>query len=282
MRCLFCKKPSDLSRSREHIIPESLGNKSYLLPPGVVCDQCNNYFARKVEAPFLNSEEVLLLRFEQALESKKGRVPPAQGMAAEGVPIKLHRNPKEDFRLEIDLPPEAFERFCNRKKGIFFVPMARETPTGSLRSRFLAKVALEAMAERLLEDAGGVDYLVDDPQFDIIRDHARRGTTPIWPTSSRRIYDAHARWWDSDAEGSDFQIVYEYDFLVTDRNEYFFVVSLFGEELAINMGGPEIGGYQEWLEHHGGASPLYHGKNERPTYQMASGTAANEHQAGDG
>jgi len=67
MRCLFCKCDSSSSRSVEHVIPESLGNHSLTLPPGVVCDNCNNYFSRKVEKPFLESGAVLLLRFHQEI-----------------------------------------------------------------------------------------------------------------------------------------------------------------------------------------------------------------------
>jgi hypothetical protein len=51
MRCPFFKSDSTASRSIEHIIPESLGNMTQILPPGVVCDGCNNYFSRKVEGP---------------------------------------------------------------------------------------------------------------------------------------------------------------------------------------------------------------------------------------
>jgi len=47
MRCIFCKNPSDNSVSVEHIIPESLGNISHILPKGWVCDTCNNYIAGK-------------------------------------------------------------------------------------------------------------------------------------------------------------------------------------------------------------------------------------------
>ena len=55
MRCVFCKADSSQSRSVEHIIPESLGNTAHTLPRCVVCDQCNGYFARKIEKPVLDS-----------------------------------------------------------------------------------------------------------------------------------------------------------------------------------------------------------------------------------
>ncbi|MBO5921575.1 MAG: hypothetical protein J6Q48_04230, partial [Bacteroidaceae bacterium] len=47
MKCIFCKQESTNAKSVEHIIPETLGNKTFVLPLGMVCDQCNNYFSRK-------------------------------------------------------------------------------------------------------------------------------------------------------------------------------------------------------------------------------------------
>ena len=43
--CMFCHKDSSSSKSVEHIIPESFGNKHHYLPKGYVCDKCNNYFS---------------------------------------------------------------------------------------------------------------------------------------------------------------------------------------------------------------------------------------------
>jgi hypothetical protein len=84
--CLFCKKESSASRSQEHIIPESLGNTKHVLPAGVVCDQCNNYFSREVEKPFLESAAVTLLRFHQAIPNKRGRVPAINGIVDAWIP----------------------------------------------------------------------------------------------------------------------------------------------------------------------------------------------------
>jgi len=36
MQCIFCHKDSSTSKSVEHIIPESLGNKHHFLPKGYV------------------------------------------------------------------------------------------------------------------------------------------------------------------------------------------------------------------------------------------------------
>ena len=71
MRCLFCKQDSSNTKSVEHIIPESLGNKTLILPRGYVCDKCNNYFAIKVEKPFMELPEIRQLRFQELIPNKK-------------------------------------------------------------------------------------------------------------------------------------------------------------------------------------------------------------------
>lgn len=73
MRCIFCGNDSSSSRSVEHIVPASFGNSISILPKGIVCDKCNNYFARKIEAPFLNSEAVLQLRQELEINNRNGK-----------------------------------------------------------------------------------------------------------------------------------------------------------------------------------------------------------------
>ena len=75
MHCVFCKRDSSTSISIEHIVPESLGNLAHVLPAGVVCDVCNQYFARKIERPLLESPVFRLLRADMAVPNKRGRVP---------------------------------------------------------------------------------------------------------------------------------------------------------------------------------------------------------------
>ncbi len=94
MRCIFCKDDSTNSKSLEHIIPESLGNATLILKPGVVCDKCNNYFAREVDKPFLEHNSIRNLRFEEGILSKKGRIPMLQGIISDNngmMPITVSR-----------------------------------------------------------------------------------------------------------------------------------------------------------------------------------------------
>lgn len=74
MNCIFCGQESTYSKSVEHIIPNSFGNNTAILRKGIVCDKCNNYFARKVEQPFLESDAVRRLRQELEIENRNGKV----------------------------------------------------------------------------------------------------------------------------------------------------------------------------------------------------------------
>jgi hypothetical protein len=257
--CIFCKQNSNSSRSVEHIIPESLGNTKQILSRGIVCDTCNNYFARKVEKPFLDSPSIVALRFHQAVPNKRGLVPPLTGVISPGIPAVAHLHLEGPVIASLAVESEAFAQLLTQKKGTLIFPMGGKAPADAPVSRFLAKAALEAMAQRLLEHPEGLKLLVEDTQLDPLRHHARRGDTREWSYHSRRIYDMNKRW--SDETEADFQVVHEYDFLHTDVGEMYFVLALFGLELTINLGGPHIDGYLAWLKQHDNASPLYMGKN---------------------
>ncbi|MEM1483428.1 hypothetical protein V6615_00975 [Oscillospiraceae bacterium PP1C4] len=177
----------------------------------------------------------------------------------------------------IDVSPDLFHKIVDTSDELqLVVPALIEShlpKQGAITSRFLAKIALEALAERLKGNDGGLDYLIDDQQLDLIRNHARMGTTKEWPYNIRRIYATDAQWQFNDSGDETSQVKYECDFLFpnTDaksaneneciQDELYFIVALWGIEYAINMGGPEIEGYQQWLINHNYISPLHFGKN---------------------
>lgn len=260
LRCLFCKNPSDESNSVEHIVPESIGNLSHTLPKGVVCDTCNNYFARKVEKQFLEYEGIKLLRFRQFIPNKKGNIPPATVLVNGKYPAIARMETKGEYVGYIELSEEAITEVMKEEKGSIMFSAETEVPNGLIISRFLAKVALEAMAERLINAPGGIDYLIDEKQLDKIRNHARKGETKEWPVNVRRIYDENNSSYTK--EGDSVQIVHEYDIMQTKEGELYFILVLFGLEFVINYGGPDIDGYLEWLKENNYESPLYTGKNK--------------------
>ncbi|QLC50120.1 HNH endonuclease [Methanolobus zinderi] len=259
MQCIFCKHDSNDSRSIEHIIPESLGNESHILPKGVVCDKCNNYFSRKVEKPFLDLEVMKILRFHQIIPSKRGNIPPVEATIGSNYPATVIKRMKDPYLFSIELCPTAFEYAKNTKEGKVMIPAGAPLPVGPVVSRFLAKVALEAMAQKLIKNPAGIEYLVNEIQLDSLRNHARYAQNNEWPFYSRRIHDPDKLWINEN--GNKVQVVHEFDIFKTEVGELYFVLSIFGMEFAINYAGPAIDGYIQWLKDNDNASPLYYGKN---------------------
>lgn len=258
MRCIFCRQDSSGSRSREHIIPESLGNTDHILPIGVVCDSCNNYVAREVEKPILDSRYFQERRFHLAVANKRDRVPVLDGFHTQSLTRVQLANSLTDG-MSVRAHPDADESRWIRsmlagKTGTLILPMG-EPPNGYRLSRFIGKIGLEVLAQRVLEVPGGLDEIVDKPELDELRTYVRRGSTKlIWPLSRRQIYAADFAF----SEGADvYQVLHEYQILVTPENEYFIVVAIFGEEFALNLAGPDISGYSKWLAQNGDRSPLY-------------------------
>ncbi|MBK1884699.1 hypothetical protein JIN85_19970 [Luteolibacter pohnpeiensis] len=255
----------------EHIIPKALGNDVHVLGAGWVCDQCNNYLARKVEEPFLSTQYGKLSRFEMGVPNRRGRTPIVSG-------FHLGSRTKLDFQyteqgLAFSATSEEDERRligalktqCN---GTFILP-ASEVPKVSYElARFIGMIALEALAYRCMDVEGWNQELVDNESFDELRNYVRRGRPGfVWPIHIRQIYPANFEF--SDATSPSFQVLHEFDFLCLQSqetpgqiDEMFAVIAIFGIEYTINLGGPEIEGFLEWLDTNGHASYLY-SKNDK-------------------
>jgi hypothetical protein len=162
--------------------------------------------------------------------------------------------------LRLELEPDDLKHLDSLNGGELILAGGHSMPSHRVTSRFLAKMAIEAMAHRLLDHPEGIEYLVDERQLDPMRDFARRGIPKEWPYHVRRIYDPDRMLFEPD--GRTVQTVHEFDLLVTRNQEWFFVFALFGVEFTINLGGPEIDGYLAWLDENGGRSPLYADKKE--------------------
>ena len=223
MQCIFCKCPVSES-SREHIVPESLGNIEHLAPENSVCSECNSYFAVKIEKPVLDSPFMRFLRAERKIPNKKGRF------------LRIEKVGKD-----LSLPqPRHF-------------------------SRFLGKIALEAIAGRLFPTPGWNEEIVDNDSFDQLRDYVRRDRGAIWPFVYRTLYPANVVFQDN---VTSFEVLHEYDFLLIDNQYLFFVFVLFGVEFSINMNDYSNSEFIKWSEENEHVSHLYSGKN---AYQAGGG-----------
>jgi hypothetical protein len=259
MNCIFCKYESCSSRSVEHIIPESIGNSKHVLPRGVVCDRCNNYFARKVEQPLLETKYFRERCFRARIPNKKGNLPRVQGIHLQsGVVIDISPNVDND-EIAVGAAHEKDEKqwiesIQSSTSGIFLIERPDE-PDERLVSRFLAKVALEALCLRILEVQGGIQEIIEKTELDSIRKYAREGGTSCWGFHKRLLYPENLIFTAKDEDA--YEVLHEWTFVYTSFNELYFVLGLFGIEYAINLGGPEISGYEDWLEQNGLKSPLY-------------------------
>lgn len=260
MRCIFCKQNSSISRSVEHIIPESLGNVSYVLPSGVVCDKCNNYIAREVEKPFLDSLYIQERRFYAGIPNKEGRVPPINGIHLQSLTqIRLSKMSGEDD-ISVSAASDKDETrlvqsLHSSKSGTLIMPIGLR-PNDYVVSRFIAKIGLEVLAFRVLNLPNGLDEIVDKPELDELRRYVRVGNPKkAWPFSFRpSIYQPDTLFFDGQEY---YQVLHEFDILATDTSEFYIAVAIFGDEYVLNLGGPEIEGYKSWLADNNGRSPLY-------------------------
>ena len=248
-RCIFCKKIASASRSVEHIIPQSLGNEEHTLPPGVVCDPCNNYFASAIEQPVLESGYFVSSRFNALIPNKRQRIPRLSGILLPGhlreQRVQFHKaDVSRNIGGDLELYPEASaeEAIVSGKINRVVIPASGAKPERHLFSRFLAKVAIECMAQRLLNSMGDLlREFIDNEQVDLLRGYARYGKSGLaWPYSDRRIYCSDCLF--SEGNGKPFEVLHEWTFLHTDAKEIYFAIAIFGVEYAINVGGPDISG----------------------------------------
>lgn len=256
-RCIFCKTNSENSKSVEHIIPESLGNKEHTLPKGIVCDKCNNYFSIKIEKPLLEKPYFKNLRHRNIIESKKGRLIPDKTLFPhpnggwvdmwlddKGIIFK-----KEDTHI-IDL-------IKNKKITSMIMPIIpEEKENDKIVSRFLAKVALEALAQRWTESNDWINELIDKKELDPLRDYARYGKGEFWKYNQRRIYSEENRFFDPINHPEPYEVLHEMDFLYLENKILYFALVIMGVEYVINLGGSEVELYKKWLSENNYNSPI--------------------------
>lgn len=280
MRCIFCKQTSDSSRSVEHVIPESIGSKRVVLPPGVVCDKCNNYFARKVEYPVLNHQSMRNVRAWYQVPNKKGKKPSLKGYVG-GTDIDIAMK-VEDGQLVVQAEKEgeksAFERQKQQdiEKNTFspYIFPIEINPPEKEMSRFLAKMALEAIAFRFMHSNSNLEIIVDEPYYDPIRKFARTGMgVKEWPYHRRVIFPMGTQMKHPET-GEWVRAGFGQDLFLTNRTETYFIFLLYGVEFVINVGGPSIKGYEEWLEQNNNISPVI----ERVGVQLVRKTIDGEEQ----
>lgn len=262
-RCLFCKKSTHNSKSIEHIIPESFGSKKKVLPKGIVCDSCNNYFSIKVEKPILSHASFRNIRAFNQVPNKKGKYPSLLGEVSGTdlkVSLKLDKNQNPLIQPEFEKDRPCYNSlFADKLENSTFRPLVFPVniePPSKEMSRLLAKMALEAMAYLNCKDSHWVDLLVDSSHYDLIRNYARCGMGVIeWPYFQRRIFPEETKMVHSET-GKWVQVGFGHDILLTSLPETYFIFVYYGTEYTLNVGGPSTTGFEAWLKENNGQSPI--------------------------
>ena len=261
--CIFCQKNSDSSKSVEHIIPESLGNKDIILPKGVVCDTCNQYFATKVEKPLLESTYFQNVRFRNNILSKKGRSTPGKALIPhpKGGWVDLY-NDKHGFSLNIE-NPDIINIIRENKVNKMIVEVAEEPIKNNyIMSRFLAKTALESLAFIGLGDKKWLEEVRNMKELAPLRRYARYGEGKQWIYHQRRIYGEEVRFTDPIRHPEPYEVLHEMDFLYIDPGIYYYVLVIMGVEFVINCGASELDLFTDWLEKNNQISPIRRGSEK--------------------
>lgn len=256
MICIFCKSDATSSKSKEHIIPESLGNKEHILPPGIVCDKCNNYFSSKIEKKMLEQPYFMSLRFRHLIKTKKGKHTQDEGLLLPlFTTIGIGRDEYDELFI-YSKDDANMSKLLNQKKGKLIIPI-RDMPEKNdpIIARFLGKVGIEVLAKQLMNIKGGLEELINKKELDNLRAYVRYGISDsIWPYHIRRIY-SEEELFPSETEEK-YQVLHEYKLLYTDVFELYIVLIIMGIEYCLNMGAPYLDGYFKWLNQNNNRSPL--------------------------
>ncbi len=183
MNCIFCQSNGPFS-TREHIIPESLGNDNLILQ-GHICDSCQNYFGKEVEYYVLNKTPFATWRAMLGIRTKTGNLPRINMSQPNTIKGKL---PDKHHHHDNGIIFESLPDGSNSIK-ITSQQIVSEIENGSRSSfRFVMTPKVLCMIGRFLGKIGLELLCLDDPVtardscYDDIRTYARKGTTlDIWP-----------------------------------------------------------------------------------------------------
>jgi len=186
-RCIWCleEPPSATFKSESHVLPECVGNEQQqVLPPGIVCDHCNESFSRKVE-PTLIDDPIFSTRVGILQLRDKNGV-----FVYEPSPSGVHRKVHLDARIsgnKITVDTTQYEikgQPSNPYESRSIPPKSKDYNKRSLAllSRAVHKIAFESLAHSLFVGTGKkFEYkaLKDIDMFSqslkIIRDWTRYG-----------------------------------------------------------------------------------------------------------
>jgi hypothetical protein len=201
------------------------------------------------------------------LPTKKGRQPAFSGIQlSSGTAVTLRVSNDGEIHVSAKNATDL-ERIVNHADrdesyGIhaFGINLKLDPPKREM-SRLLAKMALERAYVDFAKASPPATQLIFDPYFDHLRQWARVGDNfSEWPFHQRTIYPREALMRHPQT-GAWVRAGISHGLFHTDAPETYFSICLYGTEFVINAGGPNVEGFDNWLEQHNNESPylLYEG-----------------------
>jgi hypothetical protein len=184
-RCIWCleEPPSATFGSESHVLPECVGNiAQQILPKGIVCDNCNQFFGRRLEPTLINepilSTLVAILGLRDigsqfTYQHSPSGVHRASHIAAEVSGNRIVLTTQYEIEGQPNKPNEVRTiSKCKdyRRRDLAFL------------SRAVHKIAFETLAhnqfigtgiQRYRKESGDIDIF--DRKFNVIRTWVRRG-----------------------------------------------------------------------------------------------------------
>ena len=168
--CLFCRRHDGGFRSEEHIFSQGLGNTTYVLPPGIVCDRCNNGPLSVADHALTDFSPIVLLRAERGLPTKAGKPVAAK-----------FGNATVYFSAPGELVVETNSKKATRRMapGGGQLDLTSGGPMTATRFRSMARAVWKSALELVYLDYGPSGSF--DPVFDSLRRHVLgEGGTEGW------------------------------------------------------------------------------------------------------
>lgn len=159
--CLFCRRSDGGFTSAEHVFSRGLGNlDEYVLPPGVVCDRCNNGPLARVDREITDFEPIKLLRAERGLPTRGGT---AVVSSWRGVELAF------TAPRELSVFGKGPSPLSEVRTGVRSGTLTTTSPFKEKRVRNMARAIWKMALELMYLDHGS--WHVFNPTYDPIRRH---------------------------------------------------------------------------------------------------------------
>jgi len=167
--CIICDKEND-SKSVEHIVPESLGNKNYTIEKGLICDECNHRFS-KFEMKALGNSIFAFERARLGIISKKGKT--AKGKIGE-IEVEGDKDFKKGFITVKGLNNLNFTEYDPKTNIGHLIVAPYDKKSEVATSKLLLKMGIESLF-------ASQNKVFKNNDFTDLKNYLRTITNNVWP-----------------------------------------------------------------------------------------------------